>query len=170
MASILKVDQLQKPDGSTPTAADLGIDVAGSVVQVYRHVFTTKTTNQADYTFAEAAGSSFSFTPKFSNSQLIIQAEAMYYLYQNNNYIGGAIRIVHDGTALSNSSLDNYAYVLQGTPMWDYNTTNKSWSVSAGSTNARQISLQFAPYGGTDMDINNFSESSSSITVYEIAQ
>lgn len=32
MASILKVDTLQKPDGSTPTAADLGLDVAGSVV------------------------------------------------------------------------------------------------------------------------------------------
>jgi hypothetical protein len=39
MASILKVDTLQKPDGSTPTAADLGIDVsagdmpAGTIVQ-----------------------------------------------------------------------------------------------------------------------------------------
>jgi hypothetical protein len=39
MSSIIRVDTLQKPDGSTPTAADLGIDVsagdlpAGTIVQ-----------------------------------------------------------------------------------------------------------------------------------------
>lgn len=43
MASILKVDTLQKPDGSTPTAADLGIDVAGSVVQTQQFTYTGTT-------------------------------------------------------------------------------------------------------------------------------
>ena len=43
MSSIIRVDTLQKPDGSTPTAADLGIDVSGSVIQVVTDVFGTET-------------------------------------------------------------------------------------------------------------------------------
>jgi hypothetical protein len=34
MASVLKVDQLQLSDGSTPTAGDLGIDTSGTVLQI----------------------------------------------------------------------------------------------------------------------------------------
>lgn len=34
MSSIIKVDQIQKADGSTPTAGDLGLNTTGSVLQV----------------------------------------------------------------------------------------------------------------------------------------
>ena len=34
MTSILKVDTLQKADGATPTAADLGINTTGNLLQV----------------------------------------------------------------------------------------------------------------------------------------
>ena len=34
MTSIIKVDTLQKANGATPTAADLGINTTGTVLQV----------------------------------------------------------------------------------------------------------------------------------------
>ena len=40
MTSILKVDTLQKANGATPTAADLGINTTGNVLQVGNAVFT----------------------------------------------------------------------------------------------------------------------------------
>ena len=43
MTSIIKVDQIQLANGSTPTAADLGINTTGSVLQV---LSATKTNTQ----------------------------------------------------------------------------------------------------------------------------
>jgi hypothetical protein len=40
MSSILKVDQIQTAAGGTPTAADLGLNVSGSVLQVKNVVMT----------------------------------------------------------------------------------------------------------------------------------
>jgi hypothetical protein len=40
MTSIIKVDTLQKANGATPTAADLGINTSGNVLQVDNGLFT----------------------------------------------------------------------------------------------------------------------------------
>jgi hypothetical protein len=70
MASVLKVDTLQKPDGSTPTAADLGLDVAGSVVQVVHgttNVAVGNSTNSPVNT-----GLSATITPKYNTSKILV--------------------------------------------------------------------------------------------------
>ena len=43
MTSIIKVDTLQKANGATPTAADLGINVTGTVLQVVEGSSSTNT-------------------------------------------------------------------------------------------------------------------------------
>ena len=37
MTSIIKVDQIQTAAGSTPTAADLGVNISGSLLQVVEY-------------------------------------------------------------------------------------------------------------------------------------
>lgn len=100
MASILKVSQLQKPDGSTPTAADLGIDVAGSVVQ-HQYVkpldsgnqssnamWTTATFNTwLDYVSA-GNGNSITFNAKDINNVVKLELSGSVYGRGNSNWVG----------------------------------------------------------------------------------
>ena len=77
MASILKVDQLQKPDGSTPTAADLGIDVtsgdmpAGSVIQLQSSSFGSRVSGSSGSWYD--IGLSTTITPTSASSKVYIQ-------------------------------------------------------------------------------------------------
>ena len=70
MTSILKVDTLQKANGGTPTAADLGINTTGTVLQVVEGEYNTQTdiTSQS-YT---DTGLSVTITPKSSSSKVYV--------------------------------------------------------------------------------------------------
>ena len=172
MASTIKCDTILLPDGSTPTAADLGIDVSGSVVQVKRHEWTDNVYYNNDNTYVTATGSTFSFTPKYASSLLLIQASVSLNIYQSNNYAGANMKIVHDGTVISYqwTAHENYIYVLQATPIDYYTRLVKDAVVNASSTSARDISVQIAPYAASEVQINQGNNFSSTITVYEIAQ
>ena len=69
MTSIIKVDTLQKANGATPTAADLGINTTGSVLQV---VNGTITGNVGITTSSRVDVLSLSITPKFSSSKILV--------------------------------------------------------------------------------------------------
>jgi hypothetical protein len=70
MASILKVDQLQKPDGSTPTAADLGLNDAGRIVnQETRSIAQVNASLTAN---VWVDGFSTTYTPVEAGNTLII--------------------------------------------------------------------------------------------------
>ena len=70
MSSIIKVDQIQNTAGGTPTAADLGLDVTGSILQVkssYLNFTQTTSTSWADVT-----NLSVNITPKSASSTFLI--------------------------------------------------------------------------------------------------
>lgn len=68
MTGILKVDTIQRNDGSTPTAADLGINISGSVVQVVEyHSTSTFTINSASVKCFDQ-----SITTKMTNSSILV--------------------------------------------------------------------------------------------------
>ena len=87
MASIIKVDTIQHSDGSTPTMADLGLNVQGSVLNVHlvevpwNHTTydTFDTTSQATIT-----GFSITVTPSSVDSEFIIESFPHVYLESNN--------------------------------------------------------------------------------------
>ena len=98
MASILKVDTLQKPDGSTPTAADLGIDVAGSVVATHKFISPTSTDLViSSESFTEV--DTFTLDVKRDNSIMIIWVDTQQYIksVQNTNL---SMRLLVDGVAV----------------------------------------------------------------------
>jgi hypothetical protein len=81
MTSILKVDVIQKLDGSTPTPADLGLNVSGSVLQVFNHKTTSRLTTSGvggvstGNTIVATDGvtyTTFNFTPTSGTSILLL--------------------------------------------------------------------------------------------------
>ena len=71
MTSIIKVDQIQTASGATPTAADLGINVTGNLLQVVSqevisYTAVASTTSKIVYA---------SLTTKAANSKFLIQGQ-----------------------------------------------------------------------------------------------
>ena len=74
MASIIKVDQIQTAAGGTPTAADLGLNTTGSVLQVVQGTYQTQTDfNHSSYT---DSGLSVAITPTSTTSKVLITCVA----------------------------------------------------------------------------------------------
>jgi len=71
MTSIIKVDTLQKANGGTPTAADLGINTTGNVLQVGSGVFTGHMSIGSS-AYTNVTDLSVTLTPKSTNSKFIL--------------------------------------------------------------------------------------------------
>ena len=175
MASVLKVDTLQKPDGSTPTAADLGIDVAGSVVQVKHHTWTGEESVSVVNTWTDINSSSFTYTPKYANSSLIIMATPA--INRNNNSSGSqggcSYRIVVDNVAqgLQTDYHELYMNTGTGSTVDIYHRPLKTVGYALSSANPINIKIQLAQYAnGGFSKVNQSSKWQSEITVLEIAQ
>lgn len=73
MTSILKVNQIQNTTGGVPTAADLGLNVTGSVLQVVDATGSTETQigsgSQGTWVTTDA---SITITPSFASSKVYI--------------------------------------------------------------------------------------------------
>lgn len=66
MSSIIKVDQIQLSDGSTPTAGDLGLNVSGSLIATTEYKPSGVTVSASSYTDAITQAHTFtSSTSKF---------------------------------------------------------------------------------------------------------
>jgi hypothetical protein len=100
MASIIKVDQIQTAAGGTPTAADLGINVGGNVLQVVQALKTDTFTSTAIMpTFADITGLSASITPTSTSSKILVICNGGYGV-SSPNY-GAAIRLVRGSTPIA---------------------------------------------------------------------
>ena len=164
MSSIIRVDTLQKPDGSTPTAADLGLDVAGTIVQTSHHKWAD-VTQITSTSWTDCIGSSFTFTPKYSTSKLLIVIDGA---FEHQGQRGMSFRIVHDGIGVYDPLATHELYDVTSTDQ--YVRASKHEMTDAVSTSPRTIKLQIASYTGTTVRCNTSSSFYSSFTVYEIAQ
>ena len=100
MTSIIKVDTLQKANGGTPTAADLGINTTGNVLQVVHNQSTAAyTSGGGDTSFSNVLAKSI--TPTSTSSKIKITVCGVYYVNNTASYINHRFRIVRDGVALS---------------------------------------------------------------------
>jgi len=113
MTSIIKVDTLQKANGATPTAADLGINTTGNVLQVVtvNHSTVVSSTNS---TFVDS-GLSCAITPKFSTSKIMILVDQNgrietstwmgYRILRDTTEIKGVGYYLFDNNSTNNSSI-----------------------------------------------------------------
>jgi hypothetical protein len=91
MTSIIKVDTLQKANGATPTAADLGINTSGNVLQVDNGLFTGHM-SIGTYNYTNVTNLSVTLTPKSTNSKFILKPS----LSISCNYFSMGFRILRD--------------------------------------------------------------------------
>lgn len=119
MTSIIKVDQIQLADGTQPTAADLELNVSGTVLQVVHGTFTTFTavTSTTDVATSIKA----TITPSSTNSKILVLASIMgIYAPGGSNsmmrtsiYRGGSVRFYQQEiAAYNNSTAEDSANVM----------------------------------------------------------
>ena len=158
MTSIIKVDTLQKANGDTPTAADLGINTTGNVIQVVSANYSTVIVSDNN-TWVDT-GLSCAITPKFSNSKIMILID------QNGRVESSwmAYRILRGATAIKSAQ-----YYL-----FDNNSTNNSsisfnFLDSPNTTSEVTYKTQFMrSSGGGDIKVNDNS-APATILLLEIA-
>jgi len=99
MTSILKVSTIQNTAGGAPTAADLGLNVTGSVLQVVSN-FTKADINTSSSSFV-STGLSASITPTSTSSKvLVIVSVGSFYVNANN----ALATVFRDTTNIGDSS------------------------------------------------------------------
>ena len=112
MTGILKVDTIQKNNGATPTAADLGLNVSGSVLQVVNGYMT----NQLEGAFSSATDCfSVSITPTYANSKILVMVNMVGCLSRANGTFGkmwvargaGRTTLTHFADYLGGPTLSN---------------------------------------------------------------
>ena len=156
--SILKVDTInEKTSGN-------GVHIDGHVVQVATDRDTTTLTMSSDNNYHDT-GLSISFTPKYSNSIIVIHCMMGGEVFSSSN-TGIGFKVLKDSTEIYNN---DYAI---------YNSSNNAQRIeqvpillreTSGSKSARTYKVQASrrSSGGTAR-VNNYGESC--MTIMEIAQ
>jgi hypothetical protein len=177
MTSILKVDTIQTAAGGTPTAADLGLNVSGSVLQVVQAVKTDTFSTSTATTWVDIADLSVSITPSSSSSKILIAAQISQGRQSANWFM--AYRLVRDGSAIyvGNTAGSRTSASVVGSGE-NPNSVPISYLDSPSATSLLTYKVQLFFGGGTsiinyvttgDTDSNTFYRTASSITAIEIA-
>lgn len=125
MTGILKVDTIQKNNGTTPTAADLGLNVTGSVIQVVQSVKTDTFTVQNRGVWHNVPGLSVSITPRSSTSKFLVTVNIALGKTDFSAYYNLA-RVLNGSTsylAVGDSSSNRFSATGCASPQDGYNSS-----------------------------------------------
>ena len=119
MTSIIKVDQIQNAAGGVPTAADLGLNVSGSIVNVAQVDLGVGQTVSST-SFVQITNASLTVTPKSASNTILI--EGVSHQYFNNSqsayWKAGPLAIYRDATKIADDNANGGEYgvaILSGT-------------------------------------------------------
>ena len=164
MTSIIKVDQIQNAAGGVPTAADLGLNVSGTVLQAASVQYQSNIATSS--TAWTATGLSISYTPLYANSKLIVSVEGGRY-WCASNAIQMNVDLYKNGSSVVGGLLG--AIYNSGT---NHVPHNYRWEEVSGSTTSRTYEVYFqSSVSGTTTYLNESSGNRIpiSISVTEIA-
>jgi hypothetical protein len=169
MASIIKVDQIQTAAGGTPTAADLGINTTGNVLQVVQGEYSAE--QDTGSTSFVSTGLTATITPSSTSSKILIlvslagsgayavgsgDATAIYSIYDGTSHITNVAHRVNDYGGSGVFSMSNHAI---------------NYLHSPATTNAKTYTVYHKLGGGDSSRVFNDSggKSKGTITLIEIA-
>jgi len=130
--STIKVDAIQKVNGSVPKAGDLGLNITGTVLQVKQSVIAKSTITTSSATFV-STGQSLAITPSATSSKILIQVcggagHCPYVdqfmistIYRDSTDLSGAEGLETIGNSTSGLSLSPHNIVFLDSP----NTTSE---------------------------------------------
>lgn len=180
MSSTLKVDQIQLADGSTPTVKDLGLE-AGSVIQCKVQTRTIGNTGMdADITTTVVTATSVSggftlntvnFTPKYSDSLILMQWSGMVQMYGSASGGGEMFFTKDDANLLTSGGNKNaVGFIYHNTgPTEFYTMSSAQYSFTSGQTNQMALKVVATAYSSS-RSIRFGHDGSTTLTVWEIAQ
>ena len=174
MSSIIKVDQIQLADGSTPTASDLGLNVTGSMLQVVRGVYSTSTEISTN-SYIDT-GLTASITPKSASSRILAFGNIKGLLNSSSGQdVGVGFKIFRGATTEIYGSNVNYEYYFvgsSGTLNWRGSMNFNGEDSSHNSTTALTYKVQVGGYNADDANTQVYihqSGNESTLTLIEIA-
>lgn len=117
MSGILKVDKILKRDGSIPSVSDIGLNVAGSVIQVIQTV-KQDAWSYTGNSWATIAGLTATIVPKYATSKILVKVSMQ--AGQNGNAYTAA-KLQRSGSDISGA-----ISTVGGNPV------NASWAPTIG--------------------------------------
>ena len=147
MSSIIKVDQIQLADGSTPTAGDLGLNTTGSVLQVVQSQLAEPVSVTLNTAFTEITGLTQSITLSSVSSKVLINFAVHVGDQDGTELSYPKIRMLRAGSIIGVGSNDDRQQV---TAMWNpgnaaRNTTGvltMSWLDSPSTSGSVEYKLE----------------------------
>ena len=115
MSSIIKVDAIQKADGTIPTAGDLGLNTTGSMLQVKTGVHSSEL-NATVGSWVDT-GLSLSITPSSTSSKILALYVVQFRIQGSGSADPGlGFRLLRGSTVIetAGTSYDNYTYTNGG--------------------------------------------------------
>lgn len=156
MTGILKVDTIQKNDGSVPTAADLGLNIGGSIIQV-QQVALTSTQSTTSTTFIDVTNASITITPASTSSSFIIEGCVQGYANQNQagywqtarlQITANATGLITESHGVGGNNINNSEFLMFKNIV--------SANHSPNSTSQIVFKLQVATPDGSNLNMNNY--------------
>ena len=162
MTSILKVDNIQKANGSVPTAADLGLNVTRSVLQVKTATDSTERTTTST-TFVTASNTLFvAITPSSTSSKIFVTSSFSYGSPTGTHSF--FCTIYRDSTNLGTTN--GFGNLFDGN---SYHRSHATLQILDSPSTTSSVTYQvYFRVGGNTGRINN-NNAFSSITAFEIS-
>jgi len=163
MTSILKVDNIQKANGSTPKANDLGINTTGTVLQVVPKLNSSASVANISSANYHSSGLFLSITPSSTSSKILLSFSTSIYtssggfvnvsIHRNITSSTNANTQVSGGTDLDTSS--NHYGLSHGYSQSGNQITPSSaiFLDSPSSTSAQTYTLTYKSAGGNSCAI-----------------
>ena len=166
MSSIIKVDQIQLADGSTPTAGDLGINTTGNIIQVVTFNYTG---GEQGITSTSDASTPYTLniTPKFADSTILVMASFPIRKNTGTTDDGATISLYRDSTRVK----DKWTFI------WGYNLVSSSgmfgqfaaqYPDTPNTTSEITYTVKLRTVAGGDFRVGD-SSSGGQLTAFEIA-
>ena len=147
MTSTLKVDTIQKTNGSAPTLADLSVNHTGSIIQtVHGHTTTQVSSTTTSLASPTDSGLAATITPKFSTSKILVCVDAS--VSGDGSSAWCNVLIKRGGTLIDYSACADdgiLGYAINHKP------ANSSWKFydSPSTTSSTEYRVFFSRYGGS---------------------
>ena len=150
MSSTLKVNAIQLPDGTQPTAADLGLNVTGSVLQT-KYSTIGSATQFSSSSWTDATDFSVTITPQSTSSLIRIMIFSKTICNNSSSNSAHTYRLLRGSTEIDRST---YSFYLNRSDYTadSYPNFNTDVIDTPSTTSATTYKLQGRIYGGTDAD------------------
>ena len=171
MTSIIKVDQIQTAAGAVPTAADLGLNVAGSVVQVVQSRGTNGSIFSSSNAYV-ATPYTGAITPKFATSKILVTISFSVLLRATGSDNAAALgfSLKRGSVRVTTASSNNHEMFISSSGILSGSRQNYVYLDSPSTASSTTYALEAWPrYSGQTTEFDS-RQSTWSVTLQEIAQ